>query len=136
MIYYKEKGNTGTEPQLSGISAELNFIRDDLIIAAPNMQSHDTLKVVLHKKIEVGLTLNLEKCAFRLDRIDSLLECSDVSQKHQTKPLKTDFLQQASLPQKQERITQGDFYRWFNQIQNFSRTCKLKQPNYDPLMIK
>lgn len=51
MIYYKEKANRGIEPQLSGISAELNFIRDDLIIAAPSMQSHDTtLKVVLHKK--------------------------------------------------------------------------------------
>ena len=50
MIYFKEKGNRGIE-QLSGISAELNFIRDDLIIAAPSMQSHDTtLKVVLHKK--------------------------------------------------------------------------------------
>ena len=47
-----------------------HIIYDDLIIATPTVEEHyRALEIVLNRIMKVGLTLNLEKCFFKLKEI-------------------------------------------------------------------
>ena len=49
---------------------QTHIIHDDLIIATPTVQEYDrALEIVLNRIMKVGLTLNQEKCFFKLKEI-------------------------------------------------------------------
>ena len=81
-----------------------HIIHDDLVIATPTIEEHNCiLEKVFDRIIEVGLTLNPEKCFFLLKEIP-FWGVRINEHGIQPDPNKVDFLKQATAPTNKEEL--------------------------------
>ena len=81
-----------------------HIIHDDLIIATPTLEEHDcVLEIVLNRIIEVGLTLNPEKCFLKLKEI-SFWGVRITEHGIQPDPNKVEFIKQVTAPTSKKEL--------------------------------
>ena len=81
-----------------------HIIHDDLIIATPTVQEDDrALEIVLNRIMKVGLTLNQEKCFFKLKEIP-FWGVRITENGIRPDPNKVEFVKHATAPTSKEEL--------------------------------